>query len=90
MQSTKTFSRTLALLRGFTAIGTALLAWLPTSAHGQSGPDKTAAVVAAANAAVTTPLPDVPFQPIWDSIRQNYKMPQWFIDAKFGLFMHWS
>ena len=29
-----------------------------------------------------------PFQPTWDSIQQNYKMPQWFVDAKFGLFIH--
>ncbi|GEM_PF-746486 len=71
-------------------MGTALLAGLPASAHAQSGPDTTAAVVAAANAAVTTPMPAGPFQPTWDSIRQNYQMPKWFIDAKFGLFMHWG
>jgi len=35
-------------------------------------------------------MPAGPFQPTWDSIRQNYQMPKWFIDAKFGLFMHWG
>ena len=71
MQSTTAVSRTLALLRGLTAIGTALLAWLPASAQGQLGPDTTAAVVSAANAAVMTPMPDGPLQPSRDSIRQD-------------------
>jgi alpha-L-fucosidase len=30
------------------------------------------------------------FQPTWDSIKANYKTPQWFIDAKFGIMMHWG
>jgi len=36
------------------------------------------------------PIPAGPFQPTWESIRQNYKVPQWFLDAKFGIFMHWG
>lgn len=31
-----------------------------------------------------------PVQPTWESIKANYKVPQWFIGAKFGLFMHWG
>jgi len=34
------------------------------------------------------PLPPGPFQPTWDSIQQNYKDPDWFRDAKFGIYMH--
>ena len=29
-------------------------------------------------------------QPTWESIRANYSVPQWFIDAKFGITMHWG
>jgi alpha-L-fucosidase len=36
------------------------------------------------------PIPNGPFKPDWESIRQNYKMPQWFVDAKFGIMMHWG
>ena len=31
-----------------------------------------------------------PFQESWDSIAQNYKDPDWFRDAKFGIYMHWG
>jgi len=29
------------------------------------------------------------FQPTWESL-QNYKIPDWFRDAKFGIFIHWG
>jgi alpha-L-fucosidase len=31
-----------------------------------------------------------PVQPTWESIQVNYKVPEWFKGAKFGLFMHWG
>jgi alpha-L-fucosidase len=31
-----------------------------------------------------------PFEPTWDSIRANYSVPQWFLDGKFGIFIHWG
>jgi len=31
-----------------------------------------------------------PFQPSWDSLEQNYQAPEWFRDAKFGIWAHWS
>lgn len=31
-----------------------------------------------------------PFQPTWDSLTQNYQAPDWFRDAKFGIWAHWS
>ena len=31
-----------------------------------------------------------PFQPTWDSLVQNYQCPEWFRDAKFGIWAHWS
>ncbi|MGA7719690.1 MAG: alpha-L-fucosidase [Ignavibacteriaceae bacterium] len=34
-------------------------------------------------------VPDVPFQPTWESL-SNYHCPEWFRDAKFGIFIHWG
>jgi alpha-L-fucosidase len=53
-------------------------------------PETTLAVVNAAVAMIPTPMPPGPFQPTWDSLKENYKVPQWFNGAKFGLFMHWG
>ena len=30
-----------------------------------------------------------PFQPSWDSLKA-YKVPEWYRDAKFGIFIHWG
>jgi alpha-L-fucosidase len=30
------------------------------------------------------------FQPNWDNIAKNYQFPEWFVDAKFGIFIHWG
>jgi alpha-L-fucosidase len=30
------------------------------------------------------------FQANWDNIAKNYQFPEWFIDAKFGIFIHWG
>ncbi len=30
-----------------------------------------------------------PFRPDWESL-QNYKVPEWYRDAKFGIFIHWG
>ena len=42
----------------------------------------------------TNPLPprsiaSGPFQPNWESLKQ-YRCPEWFRDAKFGIWAHWS
>ncbi|HVU34306.1 MAG TPA: alpha-L-fucosidase, partial [Opitutaceae bacterium] len=31
-----------------------------------------------------------PFQPTWDSLAKQYRCPEWFRDAKFGIWAHWS
>lgn len=31
-----------------------------------------------------------PFHPTWESLVQNYRVPEWFRDAKFGIWAHWS
>ncbi|TGV03504.1 alpha-L-fucosidase [Flavivirga rizhaonensis] len=30
------------------------------------------------------------YKPEWESIRNGYKIPEWFRDAKFGIFLHWG
>ena len=30
-----------------------------------------------------------PFQPTWESLKQ-YECPEWFRDAKFGIWAHWG
>ena len=30
-----------------------------------------------------------PFKPSWESLK-NYQVPDWYRDAKFGIFMHWG
>ena len=30
-----------------------------------------------------------PFRPDWESL-QSYKVPEWYKDAKFGIFIHWG
>lgn len=34
-------------------------------------------------------LPRGPFEPTWDSLKR-YEVPQWYRDAKFGIFIHWG
>ena len=36
-----------------------------------------------------TSNPDGPFRPTWDSL-ENYVVPEWYLDAKFGIFIHWG
>ena len=31
-----------------------------------------------------------PFQPTWESLEQNYHLPEWYRDAKFGIWAHWG
>ena len=31
-----------------------------------------------------------PFQPTWESLAGGYQVPDWFRDAKFGIWAHWG
>ena len=67
----------------------------PMADGGNSGgydmaPETRLEVVEAAVAQIPTKLPPGPFQPTWESLKENYQVPQWFVGAKFGLFMHWG
>ena len=39
---------------------------------------------------VASPLGTEVFQPNWENIAANYVFPEWFSDAKFGIFIHWG
>ena len=39
--------------------------------------------------AADVPIAPGPFQPTWDSLAQ-YQCPEWFRDAKFGIWAHWT
>ncbi len=41
-------------------------------------------------AANTPPVPSGPFAADWKSIEKNYRVPVWFRDGKFGIFIHWG
>jgi alpha-L-fucosidase len=34
-------------------------------------------------------LPAGPFEPSWESL-EKYEVPKWYLDAKFGIFIHWG
>lgn len=38
---------------------------------------------------MTTSNPPGPFTPSWDSL-ENWQVPDWYLDAKFGIFIHWG
>lgn len=35
-------------------------------------------------------IPKGPFKPTWESVKENYETPQWFLDGKFGIFIHYG
>src|SRR5689334_19977942 len=37
----------------------------------------------------TEPMAPGKFEPTWDSLQQ-YQVPRWFRDAKFGIWAHWG
>ncbi len=45
---------------------------------------------AAARAASQGEIAAGPFKPDWESLKAQYQAPQWFRDAKFGIWAHWS
>jgi len=53
-------------------------------------PETNLKVVEAAAKSITTKMPSGPFKPTWESLEANYKVPDWYAGAKFGLCMHWG
>jgi len=52
-------------------------------------PRDTAEMIVAALKGIPT-APVGPFGESWKSIAENYRDPEWFRDAKFGIMMHWG
>ena len=48
-----------------------------------------AAATAQTNSLKLPPIASGPFQPDWNSLT-NYQTPEWFRDAKFGIWAHWG
>jgi alpha-L-fucosidase len=53
-------------------------------------PETTAAIVNEAVKRMPNRTAPGPVQPTWESLKQNYRVPDWFIGAKFGIFMHFG
>jgi len=49
-----------------------------------------ATLMSGAQALGSAPAASGPFAPTWDSLIAGYKAPDWFRDAKFGIWAHWS
>jgi alpha-L-fucosidase len=58
---------------------------VPAKAGGQAYPEKTAALVKTVEEVVARG----PFKPEWSSL-ETQKVPDWYLDAKFGIFIHWG
>ena len=66
-------------------VGLACVAMLVLSGAGLRAQLKEAAPLPA-----TRTVAPGPFAPSWDSLEKNYQTPEWFRDAKFGLWAHWT
>lgn len=53
-------------------------------------PETNINVVNAAMRQIPVKMARGPFKPSWDSLKRNYKVPSWFIGAKFGIFSHFG
>jgi alpha-L-fucosidase len=40
--------------------------------------------------ALDLPIAEGPYEPSWKSLSSRYEVPDWFRDAKFGIWAHWS
>lgn len=52
-------------------------------------PADTSVQVAKALEGIEVVVAEGPFSPDWDSLK-TYEIPQWYRDAKFGIFIHWG
>src|SRR3984885_12217425 len=92
--------RFLALLAGLGSSALPAIAQSSTTPTAANSPESLAEVWQKASAKYDAPrnaiLADVerganqgPFRPDWNSLSQ-YRVPDWYRDAKFGIFIHWG
>jgi len=65
-------------------------AFIKTSAVAVSLPTTARRICAATEAQSGHTIARGPFQPTWGSLARHYRVPEWFRDAKFGIWAHWS
>jgi alpha-L-fucosidase len=53
-------------------------------------PETSRKVVDKAVQQIPMPMAPGPIAPTWTSLEQNYTVPDWFVGAKFGIFMHFG
>jgi alpha-L-fucosidase len=39
---------------------------------------------------VVAGIAEGPFRADWDSLTTGYRVPDWYVDGKFGIFIHWG
>src|SRR3954469_24974433 len=76
----RSFLKTSALVAG----GAAAARFLPSRSTAAAATPKLVAAPSGRQIAAG------PFQPTWESLAGQYKCPDWFRDAKFGIWAHWS
>ena len=67
-----------------------LLSFMLAAVHAAVAAEPVAATPSPALPGPANPIPPGPFSPTWDSVRENYRVPTWLQDAKFGIFIHWG
>ncbi len=50
----------------------------------------TAAILLAMASAPAQEAPEGPYEPTWESLKAHDPAPEWFRDAKFGIYFHWG
>lgn len=65
----------------------AITAFLFVSAHASIPSGATPSVIVNTD---KEPVAAGKFQPTWASLEQHYQVPEWFRDAKFGIWAHWG
>lgn len=53
-------------------------------------PETSKRVVEDAVKQIPKPMAPGPVKPTWESLKENYQVPDWFRGAKFGIFMHFG
>ena len=80
MPTTSSFHRTGLLVLGLTLVTSGVVLAVEDD-EDTAPPNKTAKL--------DLPYAKGPFKPTWESLA-NYKTPEWFRDAKFGIWAHWG
>jgi alpha-L-fucosidase len=80
-------SRRSFLSRGSSSAGAA---WLASALPGKLLAQTGAPAGAPDAYAKPKPMNSGPYEPTWESLRDNWTCPKWFNEAKFGIFIHWG